>query len=161
MPGLPPLGPRGEGWVVIQGLLLAIVASTGWFLPFGSDATLPPVAVSAGTVLIVGGALLVVTGITALTSHDAFTALPRPRDAARLVDDGPYGLVRHPVYGGLILAGLGWAVARGSAAALLAAIVLFVFFDLKRRREEAWLVERFPGYAAYRARTRRLIPWVY
>jgi protein-S-isoprenylcysteine O-methyltransferase Ste14 len=39
--------------------------------------------------------------------------------------------------------------------------VLLLFFDLKRRREEAWLEARFADYAAYRARTRRLIPWVY
>ena len=41
------------------------------------------------------------------------------------------------------------------------AVVALVFFTLKSRREEAWLQERFDGYAAYRARTRRLIPWVY
>ena len=39
--------------------------------------------------------------------------------------------------------------------------VLFVFFDVKARREEAWLVAAFPGYAAYRRRVRKLIPLVY
>ncbi|GIW20289.1 MAG: hypothetical protein KatS3mg065_0585 [Chloroflexota bacterium] len=41
------------------------------------------------------------------------------------------------------------------------AVVLFVFFDLKARREEPGSSSACPGYAAYRARTRRLIPWVY
>jgi protein-S-isoprenylcysteine O-methyltransferase Ste14 len=36
-----------------------------------------------------------------------------------------------------------------------------VFFDLKSRREEIWLAEQFPDYAAYKARTRRLLPWLY
>jgi protein-S-isoprenylcysteine O-methyltransferase Ste14 len=46
-------------------------------------------------------------------------------------------------------------VALGLAGALL------VFFDLKSRREELWLVDQFDGYAAYRRRTRRLLPWIY
>jgi len=159
MPTLPALGPRGEGWVAIQGILFVLVGAAGSSLPGAGP--MPGALVGAGYACIVAGVLLVAAGIQALASHDAFTALPRPRDAARLVETGIYRLVRNPVYGGLVLAGLGWAVVRGSLAALVADGVLLVFFDLKRRREEAWLVERFPGYPAYRARTRRLIPWVY
>jgi protein-S-isoprenylcysteine O-methyltransferase Ste14 len=33
--------------------------------------------------------------------------------------------------------------------------------DIKRRREEAWLVERYPGYTAYLARTKALLPFLY
>jgi len=36
--------------------------------------------------------------------------------------------------------------------------VTVAFFWLKSRREEAWLTERFPGYDAYRRRTRRFLP---
>jgi protein-S-isoprenylcysteine O-methyltransferase Ste14 len=43
---------------------------------------------------------------------------------------------------------------------LAVAVVLLGFFELKSRREETWLEERFPDYPAYRARTRRLIPWI-
>jgi protein-S-isoprenylcysteine O-methyltransferase Ste14 len=35
------------------------------------------------------------------------------------------------------------------------------FFDLKARREEAWLLAAYPGYAAYRRRVRKLFPFVY
>ena len=48
-----------------------------------------------------------------------------------------------------------------SPIALLLAAVLLGFFDLKSRREELWLADRYPGYAAYRGRTRRLIPGLY
>jgi protein-S-isoprenylcysteine O-methyltransferase Ste14 len=41
------------------------------------------------------------------------------------------------------------------------AAVLFIFFDLKSRREERWLMEAYPGYAKYRQRVRKLIPFVY
>ena len=45
---------------------------------------------------------------------------------------------------------------------LIPTALLALLFDLKARREEAWLMERFPKYAAYRARTpRRFVPWLY
>lgn len=158
---LPRLGPRGEGWVAIQVVIFAWIAWSGWFLADGVGGTAPAVGVVIGAVLIAAGAVLATAATLALQRHDALTAVPHPRDEARLVETGVYGLVRHPIYGGLVLGGLGWSLARGSVAALAGTLILLVFFDLKRRREEAWLVERFPGYAAYRARTRRLIPWVY
>jgi protein-S-isoprenylcysteine O-methyltransferase Ste14 len=48
-----------------------------------------------------------------------------------------------------------------SPLGIAAAAVLAIFFALKANHEEAWLTERFDGYGAYRARTRRFIPWVY
>jgi hypothetical protein len=62
---------------------------------------------------------------------------------------------------GLVTAALGWSLVMASPLALAGAVVLGVFFDLKSRREETWLAEQFAGYAAYRRRTRRLIPWLY
>lgn len=92
--------------------------------------------------------------------RDALTPLPYPRAEAELVETGVYALVRHPIYGGLALTAGGWGLLTASPAALVAAAILFGFLELKSRREEAWLERRFSGYAAYRARTRRLIPWI-
>ena len=78
-----------------------------------------------------------------------------------LVETGAYRLARHPIYGGLILGALGWGLATASPVALGLAGVLVVFFDLKSRREEIWLVDQFDGYAEYRGRTPRLLPWIY
>jgi len=39
--------------------------------------------------------------------------------------------------------------------------VLLVFFTLKSAREEVWLEQRYPGYPAYRATTRRMLPFIY
>jgi protein-S-isoprenylcysteine O-methyltransferase Ste14 len=161
MSDIPSLGPRGEGWVAIQGVLFAAIALAGLLLPGTVSGPGGPAAAVAGWLLLALGAALAIAGLVGLRSADALTALPHPRDEARLHDAGPYRLVRHPIYGGLILGAAGWALLRGSVAALIGGAVLLVFFDLKRRREEAWLSERFPGYEAYRARTRRLIPWIY
>ena len=46
-----------------------------------------------------------------------------------------------------------------TAAAWLAALAMF--FDIKSRREEVWLAEHFPEYAAYQRRVRKLIPFIY
>jgi protein-S-isoprenylcysteine O-methyltransferase Ste14 len=157
MTRLPSLGPRGEGWVAIQGILLAATAAAGFLGPSWADGTRVATTI-AGAVLIAGGLVLAIMGTRDL--RDALTPLPYPRADAKLVETGVYALVRHPIYGGLVLTAAGWGLLTASPAALVASALLLGFFELKSRREEAWLEGRFAGYAAYRARTRRLIPWV-
>jgi protein-S-isoprenylcysteine O-methyltransferase Ste14 len=65
------------------------------------------------------------------------------------------------MYGGAILIGFGWSLA-DAPLGLIPTALLVLLFDLKARREEAWLIERFPAYATYRAGTpRRFVPWLY
>jgi protein-S-isoprenylcysteine O-methyltransferase Ste14 len=156
MTRLPALGPRGEGWVLIQGILLVLVATAGWAL--GPDWSGPVrfAGIIVGILLIAGGVLLGVRAVADLGT--ALTPLPRPGEQAELIETGAFALVRHPIYGGLILAAFGWAVVQASIIAVALAAVLAAFFGLKSAREEAWLETRFAGYAAYRARTPRFIP---
>jgi protein-S-isoprenylcysteine O-methyltransferase Ste14 len=161
MPGvthLPTLGPRGEGWVVLQGVILAAIAGAGLLGP-AWDGDLRVMTSVLGLTLIVAGGILATRGLVDLREN--LTALPHPRDGASLVETGAYRLVRHPIYGGLILGAAGWAFLTASPAALLGAATLLGFFDLKSRREEAWLAARFTGYDAYRQRTRRFFPLLY
>jgi protein-S-isoprenylcysteine O-methyltransferase Ste14 len=65
------------------------------------------------------------------------------------------------MYCGTILAAIGWALVARGWLTLGLALVGFVFVDLKARREEQWLLEKFPSYADYRRRVRKLIPFVY
>jgi protein-S-isoprenylcysteine O-methyltransferase Ste14 len=157
MTRLPSLGPRGEGWVAIQGVLLVTTAAAGLLGPAWDGAARLLTSV-VGAALIAAGLWLAVRGIRDF--RDALTPLPYPRPGGQLVETGVYALVRHPIYGGLVIAGVGWGLLAASPVAIGAALVLLGFFELKSRREEAWLEVRFAGYAAYRARTRRLIPWV-
>ena len=158
---LPSLGPRGEGWVAIQVVLFVAIGLAGVALPTAWPEPAASVGVAAGSLLGICGGLLALAGLVGLRAANALTPVPHPRDEASLVVTGAYRLVRHPIYGGLVLGAASWALLRESLPALVAAGALLVFFDLKRRREEAWLAARFPGYDAYRARTRRLIPWIY
>jgi protein-S-isoprenylcysteine O-methyltransferase Ste14 len=78
-----------------------------------------------------------------------------------LVRSGPYGLVRHPIYAGLLVAALGTAVAIGEWRALVAFALIAAGVLRKVSIEEHWLREAFQDeYANYCARVPALIPCV-
>jgi protein-S-isoprenylcysteine O-methyltransferase Ste14 len=162
MTRLPALGPRGEGWLAAQLGLIVVVGfgpqvdgPPAWA---GSGATLSAVL---GSALVALGVALAVTAARQLADARALTALPLPRPGGELVQTGVYRHVRHPIYSGIELAAIGWGLAYASPAALIGAAVLFAVLAMKAAREEAWLTARHPGYAAYRLRTKRLIPGLY
>jgi len=155
---IPQLGSRGEGWVLLQIVLFAAIAAAGFSDPAWRG-SLRIVSFVLGGLLICAGALLSLVGVLDLREH--LTPFPKPMDGSRLIDTGAYRLARHPIYGGLITAAFGWGIATASPPAILGALILGVFFDLKSRREEIWLAEQFPDYPAYKTRTRRLLPWLY
>jgi protein-S-isoprenylcysteine O-methyltransferase Ste14 len=112
----------------------------------------------AGLVIAVAGVLLF--GWAYRTMGRSFTPFPRPLAAGELVDSGPFRLVRHPVYGGLLLVSAGASLAFGLAG-LVGTAVLAALWWRKSAFEERMLVERYPGYASYRARVRRrFLPFV-
>ena len=149
---------RGEWYVAIQGALMGLVAAGPWIDPATWSGDAAP-WLAAGSVLGALGVGLGSAGLHALGRN--LTPLPRPKDGATMVTSGAYAIVRHPIYTGIALAALGWALAWRSPITLALAVALFAFFDLKSRREERWLVEAFPQYPDYRRRVKRLVPFVY
>jgi protein-S-isoprenylcysteine O-methyltransferase Ste14 len=78
-----------------------------------------------------------------------------------LIIRGPYGMVRHPIYTGLLLALLGSALAVGEWRALLVLLIVGFSFWRKLRLEERWMCELFGDrYRDYMTRVKALIPWV-
>ena len=155
-------GARGEWFVVAQIVLIGLVflgprtlaGGPAWPFPF------PHASMVVGGALVAAGGVLLGAGFVRLGS--GLTALPYPKDGAELVETGAFGLVRHPIYSGLLVAGFGWWALFVQGWLTLAYVaVLFVVLDMKARREERWLVEKFPAYAAYQRRVRRFIPFVY
>jgi protein-S-isoprenylcysteine O-methyltransferase Ste14 len=154
-------GPRGEWYVVIQAALFMLVIFGPPILP-GSPAWPSPYAqmgLVCGYILFAGGLIFVVTGLWELRAQ--LTALPYPREHSTLIETGPYALVRHPIYSGGIFMSFGWALMINGWLTLCYSLLLLLFLDIKSRREEQWLSEKFSGYSVYKKHVRRLIPFLY
>lgn len=145
---------RGGVWVLAQSLLMAAVILLAARFQSG---TYQSWMVISGFVLL--GISAVVCAAGALAIGRNLSPLPHPGARARLVRTGAYAVVRHPLYSGVMAAAFGWALVWQSWPALLAAAALIPFFRAKASREERWLRERFPEYAAYEKQVHRFIPW--
>jgi protein-S-isoprenylcysteine O-methyltransferase Ste14 len=78
-----------------------------------------------------------------------------------LIVRGPYRFVRHPIYTGLLLMGLGTAVGQTRAGGLVGVLFWFAGFWIKLRQEEELMTRHFPSeYPAYKSRVKALIPFV-
>lgn len=164
--GVEPLAGRWTGdslagtWLVVAqvvllgaiGVGIAVDGSTA----FGDD----PLLRLTGVVMAGGGVAL--GWVAARALGPALVISPEPRAGANLVDHGPYRLVRHPVYGSVLLVVTGVALALGSSLGLAGVPVLSAFLVAKVRYEETRLRIRYPGYASYRRRVRGwFIPGVF
>jgi protein-S-isoprenylcysteine O-methyltransferase Ste14 len=152
------LGRRGGGWVALQGVIFVLAIVAGWFGPIWPITARSWLWPAAG-VVAVAGAMLLFGGGAGLGKQ--LTPFPRPVETGELRQDGIYGLVRHPIYGGVLLLLLAWALF-SSPLALAPLILAAPFFDAKRRREEIWLLAQYPDYSEYRERVRKaFIPFVW
>lgn len=78
-----------------------------------------------------------------------------------LVRAGPYRFVRHPIYTGLLVMGLGTAIASGRLHGWLGMFVVGLGFWTKLKQEERLLLRHFPGqYSAYQKQVKALVPFV-
>jgi protein-S-isoprenylcysteine O-methyltransferase Ste14 len=155
---IPQLGARGGGWVALQLALMAAILVLGVAGPGWPDPARWWLK-GAGVLIAIGGGVVIASAARALGS--GLTPFPRPAERGELVDRGPYGVVRHPIYSGaiLFLAGISLAL---SWWALVGTAVLVAVWALKARVEERFLEEQYPGYEQYRRRVRyRLVPFVY
>jgi protein-S-isoprenylcysteine O-methyltransferase Ste14 len=83
------------------------------------------------------------------------------RDDPELVTSGPYHLVRHPIYSGILLAAVGTAVGL-SWRWLIAVAIVGVYFLYSATVEERYLTQQFPNaYPAYQRSTKMLIPFIF
>lgn len=83
------------------------------------------------------------------------------RDEPELVTSGPYRLVRHPIYSGVLVAGVGTAVALDWQW-MIAVILAGVYFLYSATAEERYLAKKFPdSYPAYKRSTKMLLPLIF
>lgn len=142
------------GLVILQLLILAalVLAPTGfWWIR-----TVPLLIVAA--VLNVVGFAIAVWGVVGL--GPALTASPIPKARAALVTSGLYGVVRNPIYSGLLIFGAGFVIYGASWWHAATWVALAVLFAAKARWEERMLGAAHPEFAAYAQRVGRFIPGV-
>jgi protein-S-isoprenylcysteine O-methyltransferase len=152
---------RGSGpllWVVITLAITAAYALSGF--PPGRLPFAPASIRAAAAVLLVGG--LAFRWWAVITLGKFFTVDVATHADHELVDTGPFRLVRHPSYTGLLLAFLGFGVSLGNAASIVVLMVPIVVALSYRMKVEEAALRRALGerYDAYCARTKRLIPGI-
>lgn len=155
-------GQRQDDDGTTQGIVVAYVASAALAPVLASvpQRRLSLAAPMAGLILQGFGLLLRRSAMETLGT--SYTRTIRTSAEQQLVVDGPYSVVRHPGYLASILIWIGFALTSRSpfALALVAALMARAYW----RRilvEEGVLARDVPGYAAYRRRTFRLIPFVW
>lgn len=142
------------GWAMVGVQALLFLGIGFWPAAWSprTDAMLWP-----SLALVVVGAI----GIVASARHlgQALTPLPEPNGAG-MVARGLYRWMRHPMYTALVVVCAGVAWGRGVVVAWALVVALAVFFDIKTRVEEKYLLKTYDGYAAYAARTGKFLPGV-
>jgi protein-S-isoprenylcysteine O-methyltransferase Ste14 len=145
---------RGASWVVAQSVVIAAIVALIRVSSRPNSAVLHV----GGLVIALAGALLFAWAYR--TMGRSFTPFPRPLASGELVVSGPFRLVRHPVYGGLLLLSTGVSLAIGPAG-LVGTALLAALWWRKSAFEERLLAERYDGYESYRGRVRRrFLPFV-
>lgn len=145
---------RGGHWVVAQFVLFAVVFAAGLAQP--ASFSFPGHSMLGWAMAVVGLALALAA--TAALGRN-LTPFPKPLEAGELIEGGPYRLVRHPIYTGVILIMVGFALAAGDLVALAVAVLTIPFFYAKTTFEEQRLLESYPSYSDYQRRVRkRIIP---
>jgi protein-S-isoprenylcysteine O-methyltransferase Ste14 len=78
-----------------------------------------------------------------------------------LITTGPYAVVRHPIYTGILTGFLGMAIAISQVRGFIVFVLIFVVFWFKFRVEEKWMRTQFgERYAAYAGKTAALVPYI-
>jgi protein-S-isoprenylcysteine O-methyltransferase Ste14 len=123
------------------------------FLPLGAWCFWTGAAVTAG------GLLFSVSARRHLGSN--WSQSVTVKEGHELITSGPYALVRHPIYTGLLLGFLGSAVALGEWRGLLAVVLVFGVLWHKLRLEEKWMHAHFgEPYEAYSRQVAALVPHI-
>jgi protein-S-isoprenylcysteine O-methyltransferase Ste14 len=150
------------GYRLVAGLVFVAMAAAGRLLHVSAQAQLwpatPALGVAAGGIVAAGVAFSVWARLTLGRNWSAEVTFKQDHE---LIESGPYGLVRHPIYTGLLLMALGTAINYDQAVAFAVFASLCGALWWKVRLEEQIMGNHFPdAYADYKARVRAIIPFV-
>jgi protein-S-isoprenylcysteine O-methyltransferase Ste14 len=151
---------RARYWLVLViGYFLAIKSSS---LPPPFDWLVVPHTTSSawiGAFLCVSGLVFAIWARVILGRN--WSGVITLKEGHELIERGPYRVVRHPIYTGILAMFAGTAIAMGYFGGFLGLLLVFVSFWLKLKREEDLMLKHFPDkYAAYQRRVKRIIPFL-
>jgi protein-S-isoprenylcysteine O-methyltransferase Ste14 len=151
---LTHLGPMVIAAAILWAPALGVPLLDARFLPR------TPWAFRVGTAVTIAGLAFSVWARRVLGRN--WSAIVTLKEGHELVTRGPYALVRHPIYTGLLLGFLGSAIARGRWGGLLATALFFLSALRKYQLEERWMRECFgDAYDAYRSRVKAIVPYLF
>ncbi len=147
-------------WILGLSLAGMIAPLIDWAYLQKAPSLLTPMTAIGGA-LIAAGIIIRVWSIRILGKF--FTATVQIQEDHRLIQDGPYGLVRHPSYLGAFMAFVGSGLFLNSAlGALIAAVSMMIAYRYRISMEEKVLMSAFgQQYIRYQKRTKKMIPLIW
>ena len=151
---------RARYWLaLVIGYFLVIKSSS---LPSPFDRLVVPHTTSSawiGAFLSVSGLVFAIWARVIIGRN--WSGVVTLKEGHELVERGPYRIVRHPIYTGILAMFAGTAVAMGYFGGFLGLLLVFLSFWLKLKREEDLMLKHFPDkYAAYQNKVKRVIPFL-
>jgi len=143
-----------DKWLLVQAIasLLILLAA---FVPTHVSLTIRVI----GGILILAG--LIVGAIAFFQLGPGFTPFTQPKEEGRLVTQGIYHIVRHPLYCSTILLAFGWSLIWGTLWGVILSCILVFILDGKAKLEEELLTQKYPEYADYKRHVNKFIPFIY
>jgi protein-S-isoprenylcysteine O-methyltransferase Ste14 len=145
--------------VIVQFALFGVLALAVYLLPSASA----PSTRAIGIVFMMVGIAMIALAIITYQAHarrlpNISPEPPDPKGGGQLITQGIYGLMRHPIYGGVLFTAFGIAFAHGHIFVWAIVAAMYIFFYSKSRYEEAMLAHIYPEYQRYMQRTGRFLP---
>ena len=114
-----------------------------------------------GTLITMSISVIVALAALQANQFGNFNIHPSPKQNGRLVEDGIYRHIRHPMYTAVMLFALACMLAKPSLESALMLIALCLVLVRKARLEETWLMQKYPSYSDYLSKSRAFLPLLY
>ncbi len=144
-------------WILFAALLLFSAKVGGLSLQRSILPHTLPIGILADVIVLLGLVIAIWARSVLGTNWSSRVTLKQDHE---LIQRGPYRLVRHPIYSGLLLMVFGTAVLAGRVGGFIAVIISFCGVWIKLHQEEVLLSKHFPEYAEYKSRTKALVPFL-